>query len=80
MAVYDLGVSAVENYFRYCNKLRRDAETLASYVTPSKINQNGRMGSDEAIERQIALVQATAALVAGVEKGLGIKDGEQPVF
>jgi hypothetical protein len=77
LMIYDLGVSGVENYFRYCSRLRRDAETLASYTAPCSINHNGRVGSDEAILRQIALVKATAAAVLEMEKGLGIT-GKEP--
>jgi len=75
MHLYDLGVSSVENYFRYCNKLRREAETLATYVTPSSINMNKRMASDQVIEEQIGRVKHAASAVEMMEKGLGIKDG-----
>lgn len=73
MPVYDLGVSAIENYTCYCNQLKDAARTLASYVTPSKINHNGRMASDEMIERQIQIVNACAHMVETMEKQLGIK-------
>ncbi len=54
--MYDSGVSQVENYLRAAKGLREQAETLTRYMEPSKINQNGKMASDEAIERQRHIV------------------------
>lgn len=73
MAIYDMAASAVENYFRYCLRLKEASRTLASYVTPSKINLNGRMASDQMIEHQCLVVEACAATVEMMEKQLGIQ-------
>lgn len=54
--VFDVSVSQVENYLRAARGLREQAETLARYMEPSKVNLNGKMGSDEAIERQRHIV------------------------
>lgn len=72
MPLYDMSVSGLENYVRYCNRLKRSAKTLAIMVSPSSINSNGRMGSDQVIAEQLQAVKADVEAVEMMEQKFGV--------
>lgn len=70
MPIIDLAVSVVENYIQYTEIMKVEALTLNSLLERSSVNQNGRMGSEEAIDRQAAKVLACVEAIEILGKRL----------